>query len=75
MEIDIKGNTISLVAYSKKTRNTYDIRERYDPYSYKFTRRQIAYTRSIVKQVLLQYPIVLEPIQMSHWPTKPATLS
>lgn len=37
MEIDIKGITFSLVAYSNKTRNTYVIRERYDPYSYKFT--------------------------------------
>lgn len=37
MEIDIKGITFSLVAYSNKTRNTYVIRDRYDPYSYKFT--------------------------------------
>lgn len=37
MEIDIKGISFSLVAYSNKTRNTYVIRDRYDPYSYKFT--------------------------------------
>ena len=40
MEMNIKGVKISLAAYSNKTRNTYTIRERYDPYSYKFTSQQ-----------------------------------
>ncbi|MBQ4279092.1 MAG: TonB-dependent receptor [Rikenellaceae bacterium] len=37
LDVDIKGVKISLAAYANKTRNTYTTRERYDPYSYKFT--------------------------------------
>ena len=75
MEIDIKGITFSLVAYSNKTRNTYVIRDRYDPYSYKFTSQKELEGINIPSADRI-YSIDRETgIQMSHWPTKPATLS